>query len=296
MSTISRCGYVAIIGRPNVGKSTLLNALIEHKISITSDKPQTTRFQILGIKTAGENQAIFIDTPGIHTTMKSALNRYMNRMATSVIADADVVMFMIDATRWQEEDEMILERLKGRETPVIIVANKVDKIKDKTLLLPLLEKLQTKLPDAQVIPVSAMKNVNVHELEKMIFDLLPEGPHLFPDDQITDKNDYFLVAEIIREKLIRTTGQEVPYSTAVSIESIEDEEKLVRINAIIWVEREGQKAIIIGDKGERLKQIGTQARKDIEALLDKKVFLRLWVKVKDRWTDDERVLRSLGYG
>lgn len=296
MNDISRCGYVAIIGRPNVGKSTLLNALIEHKISITSDKPQTTRFQILGIKTVGENQAIFIDTPGIHNVMKSALNRYMNRMATSVIADADVVMFMIDATRWQEEDEMILEKLKSRQTPVIVVANKVDKIKDKALLLPLLEKLQAKLPDAQVIPVSAMKNINVPELEKMIFDLLPEGPHLFPDDQITDKNDYFLVAETIREKLIRTTGQEVPYSTAVSIESLEDEEKLVRINAIIWVEREGQKAIIIGDKGDRLKQIGTQARKDIEVLLDKKVFLRLWVKVKDRWTDDERILRSLGYG
>lgn len=295
MNEASKCGYIAIIGRPNVGKSTLLNAILGKKISITSDKPQTTRSQILGIKTIGTAQAIFIDTPGLHNAEKNAMNRYMNRLASSVIADADLILFMIEANRWIEEDELVLEKLKHAKAPIILVINKVDKIKDKNELLPIIEKLNEKLTFAHIIPISATKMENVTQLENEIVTFLPEGPHLFPDDQITDKNLRFQIAEIIREKIIRGTGQEIPYSSTVEIESVLDEEKILRVSAIIWVEREGQKAIVIGKDGERLKSIGTHARKDIQALIEKKVFLRLWVKIKDSWTDDERALKSLGY-
>ncbi len=295
MNPTSHCGYTAIIGRPNVGKSTLLNLLVRQKISITSDKPQTTRSQILGIRTDADYQAIFIDTPGIHQAEKRAMNRYMNRLATSVILDADVIVFMVDATRWYEDDDLILEKLRNTKAPVILVINKIDKLKDKASLLPLIQKLSEKFQFRHVIPISAAKNENIDQLEKEILHLLPEGPHLFPDEQVTDKTERFQIAELIREKLIRVTGQEVPYSTTVQIESIKEDDKLVNISAIIWVEREGQKPIVIGKDGERLKKVGTQARKDIEKLLNKKVFLRLWVKVKDSWTDDDRALKSLGY-
>lgn len=291
----SQCGYIAIIGRPNVGKSTLLNDLVGKKLSITSDKPQTTRTQVLGIKTVDEVQALYLDTPGLHKTEKNAMNRYMNKLASSVIVDADVIVFMIEANRWLEEDEMVLERLKQTKAPVILAINKVDKLEDRAAVLPLIEKLQTQYPFVHIIPISATKNDNVQALEKEIFKLLPEGPHFFPDGELTDKSPRFQAAELIREKIIRATGQEVPYSTTVEVDSWTDEEKLIRINAIIWVEREGQKAIIIGKAGEKLKQIGTLARKDMETLFGKKVFLRLWVKVKDSWTNDERVLKSLGY-
>lgn len=291
----SRCGFIAIIGRPNVGKSTLLNDLIGKKISITSDKPQTTRMQILGIKTFDSAQAVFIDTPGIHKAEKHAMNRYMNRLATSVIMDADVIVFMIEATRWLEDDELVLEKLKHVKASVILALNKIDKLKDKSQLLPLIEKFQEKFPFAHIIPISAVKLENLDQLEKEIVRLLPEGPHLFPDEQVTDKTERFQVAELIREKIIRGTGQEIPYATTVQIESFQEEDKLINISAIIWVEREGQKPIIIGKNGERLKKIGTSARKDIEKILNKKIFLRLWVKVKDHWTDDERILKSLGY-
>ncbi len=292
---LSRCGYIAIIGRPNVGKSTLLNAILGKKISITSRKPQTTRSQILGIKSLDNIQAIFIDTPGIHKQEKFAMNRYMNRLASSVIPDADIILFMIEAGRFQEEDELVLQKLQSAHAPVFLLINKVDTIKDKNQLLPFIEKMSSKYSFANIFPISATKMKNVTELEKAIFKLLPEGPHLFPDDQTTDKTDRFQIAELIREKLIRATGQEIPYSTTVEIESIKEEKKLLHISAIIWVEREGQKAIVIGKEGERLKKIGTLARKDIEQLLNQKIFLRLWVKVKDRWTDDERALQSLGY-
>lgn len=295
MNQISRCGYVAIIGRPNVGKSTLLNTILGQKVSITSDKPQTTRSQILGIKTVESDQAIFIDTPGLHRAEKNAMNRYMNRLANAVIIDADVVLFMIEATRWTEEDEIVLQKLKSTKAPIILVINKVDKLKDKAQLLPIMEDLQKKYDFAQMIPLSATSHDNVDELLDEISEFLPEGPHLFPDDQITDKNVRFQTAEIIREKLIRGTGQEVPYCSTVEIEEFKEEEKLFRISAIIWVERDGQKVIIIGKDGERLKKIGTLARKDIQAIVNKKVFLRLWVKVKNKWTDDERALKSLGY-
>lgn len=295
MKQREQCGYIAIIGRPNVGKSTLLNCLIGKKISITSPKPQTTRNQILGIKTVGEAQAIFIDTPGLHKAERRAMNRYMNRLASSVIIDADVIVFMIEALRWNENDEMILEKLSESKAPVILLINKVDKVKDKSQLLPFIEEIKAKYHFAQIIPISVKKMDNVLSLEKIIMPLLPDGAHLFPDEQMTDKNERFQAAELIREKLIQAVEEELPYSTTVVIDSFERDEKLIKISAIIWVEREGQKPIVIGKDGERLKKIGTLARKDIEKLLDKKVFLRLWVKVKSDWTDDDRVLQSLGY-
>jgi GTPase len=297
--TIQKCGYIAIIGRPNVGKSTLLNCILGKKISIISPKPQTTRNQILGIKTIDENnisaQAIYIDTPGIHKTEKNAMNRYMNRLANSVIADADVVVFMVEAMHWQEEDELVLQRLKQTNAPVILAINKVDLVKDKGALLPFIDKLKNMHDFMHVIPLSANKTDNVLDLEMMITNMLPAGPHLFPDDQITDKSERFQIAELIREKLIQATEQEVPYSTTVAIEDLKNTGKLIDISAIIWVEREGQKAIVIGKGGEKLKRIGTLARKDIEKLLGQKVFLRLWVKLKSDWTDSDRALKTLGY-
>jgi GTP-binding protein Era len=293
--TIEKSGYIAIVGRPNVGKSTLLNGLIGKKISITTRKPQTTRNQILGIKTVDGIQAVFIDTPGLHKTEKNTMNRYMNRLADSVIADADVIVFVIDAMRWTDEDELVLGKLSPEGAPVILVINKVDMVKDKGSLLPFIEKIQDKFNFAEIVPLSARRASNVHALEKVIMAMLPEGPHLFPDDQVTDKSERFQAAEIIREKLILATGQEVPYSTTVVIEEFKQEEKLLRISALIWVEREGQKPIVIGKNGERLKQIGTAARKELEVLFNKKVFLQLWVKIKDDWTNNDSFLSSLGF-
>jgi GTP-binding protein Era len=294
MSKISRCGYIAIIGRPNVGKSTLLNCILGKKISITTPKPQTTRTQILGVKTTRDYQAVYIDTPGIHEAEERAMNRYMNRMANAVMLDADVVVFMIEATRWDREDELVLERLKKTKSPVILVVNKVDALDDRAEVLPLIIKLKEKFNFADIVPLSARQDDNVAALQQLLTKFLPEGPHLFPDDQLTDKTIRFQIAELIREKVIQSTEQEVPYSTTVEIENLEEKEKLTEISAIIWVERDGQKPIVIGKNGERLKHIGTLARKDIQNLLGRKVFLRLWVKVKDSWTDDERALRSLG--
>jgi GTP-binding protein Era len=299
--THQKSGYVAIIGRPNVGKSTLLNCILHKKISIVSPKPQTTRFQVLGIKTffsdGDDYQAIYIDTPGIHEAQKNAMNRYLNRLASAVIPDADVIIFMVEAPRWTAEDELVLQRLQSAEikAPVILVINKVDELKDKRLLLPFIQKLSEKYTFDQVIPLSALHNDNVAVLEAEVNKDLPEGPHLFPDDQVTDKNERFQIAELIREKVIQLTEKELPFSTSVQIESLEDKPNIIEISAIIWVEREGQKAIVIGQNGERLKKIGTRARKDIEILLAKKVFLRLWVKVKEKWTEDQDALKSLGY-
>ncbi len=295
--SISRCGYVAIIGRPNVGKSTLLNALLGTKVSITSPKPQTTRFQILGIKTEGASQIIYIDTPGLHQTEQNAMNRYMNRLASAVIPDAEVLVFVVEALRWTEEDNLVLSKLKAATAPVLLVVNKIDLLADKKELLPYLAEVKDKFSFSQIIPISAERSENLTHLEKEIEKFLPEGPHFFPDEQVTDKNLKFQVAEIVREKLIQATEQEVPYATTVEVEDWKTEEKENRseISVLIWVERDGQKRIVIGKKGERLKWIGIEARKEIEALLKQKVFLRLWVKVKDRWTDDDRALRQLGY-
>jgi len=296
MNQKEKCGYVAIIGRPNVGKSTLLNCILKKKISITSAKPQTTRYQILGINTVGPVQTVYIDTPGIHQSEQGAMSRYLNRLASSVMIDADVIVLMIDS-RWHTEDELVLEKLKQSETkaPVILVINKIDKMKDKKQLLPLMDELKRKYDFIQMIPIAALRAENVDALEQEIAKLLPEGPHLFPDDQITDKTERFRAAEVIREKLMKETEQEIPYSTAVEIESFDREEKIIKIGAIIWVERAGQKAIVIGAGGALLKKVGTLARKEMEVLFDQKVFLRLWVKVKDKWTDDDRALKSLGY-
>ena len=290
---IEKCGYVAIIGRPNVGKSTLLNVLVGKKISIISPKPQTTRHQILGIKTVDDTQAIFIDTPGLHKAEKRAMNRYLNRLASSVIHDADVIVFMISGLRWHEDDEMGLQKLEGVKAPVILVINKVDTVKEKGKLLPFIEQLNAKFSFKQIIPISAKKHEQVTLLEKTILALLPEGPHLFPDEQVTDKDDTFRAAELIREKLIQATQEELPYATTVLIESMSREKAIVKISAVIWVEREGQKPIVIGKNGELLKKIGTQARKDLEKMFDQKVFLRLWVKVKSDWTNDDQALQRL---
>lgn len=295
MSTVSRCGYVAIVGRPNVGKSTLLNALLGSKVSITSDKPQTTRFQILGIKTQDSSQAIYIDTPGLHQNEVSAMNRYMNRLASAVIPDAQVILFVIEARKWTDEDNLVLSKFEKTMAPVILVVNKIDLLGDKKELLPFMDSVKEKYPFAQIIPVAAAKSENLAHLEQIISQYLPESPHLFPDEQVTDKNEKFQIAEIVREKLIEATEQEVPYYTTVEVEDWKTEEKRDEISVLIWVEREGQKLIVIGKKGERLKWIGIEARKEIEKLLKKKVFLRLWVKIKERWTDDDRALRQLGY-
>jgi len=295
MSNTSRCGYIAIIGRPNVGKSTLTNAIIGKKVSIISPKPQTTRNQILGIKNIENTQAIFIDTPGLHRAEKKAMNRYMNKLASSVIQDADVIIFMLDASRINEDDLSALDKLQSTKAKVFLVLNKVDKIKDKRQLLPLIEEWQEKYKFLHILPMSAKNPEDVKNLEDLVVSMLPEGPHFYPDDQLTDKNENFQTSEIIREKLIKSTEEEIPYSTTVIIESFKNEEKIIRISAVIWVEREGQKPIVIGKNGAMLKKIGTEARKDLEKLFDKKVFLQLWVKVKDNWTDNDRILNSLGY-
>jgi GTP-binding protein Era len=290
-----KAGFVALVGRPNVGKSTLLNHLVGQKISITSRRPQTTRHRICGIKTTGEGQIVFVDTPGIHTNQKRAMNRYLNRAAITALLDVDVIVWLIDRPMWLPEDELVLERIKSAGVPVILVINKVDRLEDKALLLPFLEEAAARHAFADLIPVSALKGVNLDVLEQKIIELLPEGEPIFPEDQITDKPERFFAAEVIREKLLRSLSQEVPHALTVEIEQFKVEGALTRISAVIWVEREGQKAIIIGRSGEVLKKVGERARHELERLLDGKVYLELWVKVKKGWSDDERALHSLGY-
>jgi len=290
-----KCGYIAIIGRPNMGKSTLLNYFLGLKLSITSRKPQTTRHQILGVKTVDKGQFIFVDTPGIHSGGNRAINRYMNRAASSVIHDVDVVLFLVQALKWTDEDQLVLNKLEQVDVPVILIVNKVDKINDKDQLLPFIGEISEKYNFANVIPISATQGDNVQQLEDYLLTLLPVAPAFFQDDEFTDRSSRFLAAEIIREKLVRELGNELPYQTTVEIERYKDEENITRIHALILVETKGQKIIVIGDKGARLKSIGTKARKDIEKLIDRKVFLQLWVKVKSGWSDSETSLRSLGY-
>ncbi len=290
-----KCGYIAIIGRPNMGKSTLLNHILGLKLSITSRKPQTTRHQILGIKTVESGQFIFVDTPGIHSGGNKAINRYMNRAASSVIHDVDVVLFLVQALKWTDEDQLVLKKLQQVNVPVVLLVNKVDKVNNKDQLLPFISEVSEKYNFANVIPISATQGDNVQQLEDYILTQLPEAPPFFKNDEYTDRSTRFLVAEIIREKLVRELGNELPYQTTVEIERYKDEEKITRIHALILVETKGQKIIVIGDKGARLKSIGTRARKDIETLIDRKVFLQLWVKVKSGWSDSEASLRSLGY-
>ncbi|MFL3654909.1 MAG: GTPase Era [Halioglobus sp.] len=291
----SRCGYVAIVGRPNVGKSTLLNHILGQKISITSRKPQTTRHQVLGIKTEDNHQIIFVDTPGLHKDAGKAINRYMNRAASAAIRDVDLVVFVVDRTAWTEEDSIVLEQIEQSGLPTMLVVNKIDLLAEKAELLPHLQILATKAEFAAILPVSALRQHNVDALEEQILKLLPESVHFFPEDQITDRSQRFLAAEIVREKIMRQLGDELPYSIAVEIEEFAQEGDVLHISAVIFVERTGQKKILIGDKGSRLRSIGSDARRDMEGLFDSKVMLRLWVKVKSGWSDDERALRSLGY-
>lgn len=295
--TDSRCGYVAIVGRPNVGKSTLLNHILGQKISITSRKPQTTRHRVLGIKTVDNTQTIFVDTPGLHQggDADKAINRYMNRAASSAITDVDVIVLVIDELRWNPEDEWVLSQVKRAECPVLLVINKIDRLKDKGQLLPFLEECNSKMPFAEIIPVSALNSNNLQPLEQAIQSLLPEGVPFYPEDQVTDRSMRFMAAELVREKIMRQLGQEVPYAMTVEVEDFKDSGKSLHIHALILVEREGQKRIVIGNKGARLKLIGQEARSDMETMFERKVMLKLWVKVKSGWSDDERALRSLGF-
>jgi GTP-binding protein Era len=290
-----RCGYVAIIGRPNVGKSTLLNHILGQKLCITSRKPQTTRHTLLGIKTEADLQMIFVDTPGIHTNQERAINRVMNRSAAGVIADVDVVVFVVDRFEWSEADEYVAKYLSNNPVPLIVAINKVDMIEDKAALLPHLKFLESKVNAVELIPLSALRKTNLDELQEKIKAYIPERMHAFPEDQITDRSERFLASEIVREKIMRQLGAEVPYQVTVEIEEFRAEKKITHISALILVEREGQKKIIIGTNGERIKKVGEQARADIESLLGCKVMLRTWVKVRSGWSDDERALRSLGY-
>ncbi|MBY4676788.1 GTPase Era [Marinobacterium arenosum] len=291
-----KCGFVAIVGRPNVGKSTLLNRILGQKLSITSRKPQTTRHQIVGIKTEGDLQAIYVDTPGMHKTETKALNRYMNRAASEALRGVDLVVFIIDRTAWTEEDQLVLDKLKFASCPVILAVNKVDQLTDKASLLPQLQKLAEKREFAGIVPMSAKHGHNVDQLEALVEQHLPQGVHMYDEDQLTDRSSRFVCSEIVREKLMRNLGDEVPYGTTVEIEEFYyDEDGLLVISALILVERDSQKRIVIGDKGSRMKTIGRDARKDMEAMFDTQVMLNLWVKVRRGWADDERALRSLGY-
>ncbi len=294
-SAESRCGHVAIVGRPNVGKSTLLNHLIGQKLSITSRRPQTTRHQVLGICTAGAVQTIYVDTPGIHKAATRAINRYMNRAAVSVLDDVDVVIFVVDALKWTEDDALVLERLEKTQVPVILAVNKIDELADKAVLLPHLQWLGQQRAFAEIVPISAKGGHNVDTLARLVAARLPQRPHIFGPDELTDRTQRFLASELIREKVMRQLGDEIPYQLAVEIEQFREEPGLYRIHAAILVEKDGQKAIVIGRGGERLKNIGTQARLDMEKLFGCKVMLELWVKVRGGWADDERALKSLGY-
>ena len=297
MNTVNtRAGYVAIVGRPNVGKSTLMNALIERKVSITSRKPQTTRHHILGIKTLSETQILFVDTPGIHSNQKRAINRYMNRAAQSVIADVDVTVMLVDRHIFTADDEMILERIQKSGCHLILAINKVDRIRQQQEILPVIAALKERVGNRNIVPISASRKENLDALLGVIESSLPASPFYFPPEEVTDRSEKFLVAELVREKLMRQFGEELPYATTIQLERFEAQAKVIQIDATIFVERMGQRAILIGAGGNKLKRVGIDARRDIEKLLDHQVMLRLWVKVKRGWSDDERALRSLGYG
>ncbi|QSX38042.1 GTPase Era [Shewanella sedimentimangrovi] len=296
---VTYCGMVAIVGRPNVGKSTLLNRLLGQKISITSRKPQTTRHRIMGIHTEGPHQIVFIDTPGLHIEEKRAINRLMNRAAASSLADVSMVIFVVDGLAWTADDEMVLTKLRrgGEERKTVLAINKVDGIKDKEQLFPHLEELATKYDFDEILPISAKTGTNVARILELARESLPESVFFFPEDYVTDRSQRFMASEIVREKLMRFLGDELPYDATVEIEQFKMMENGVyQINALILVERDGQKRMVIGKKGERIRTIASEARMDMERLFDNKVFLEVWVKVKSGWADDERALRSLGYG
>lgn len=287
---------VAIVGRPNVGKSTLLNKLVGQKVSITSKKPQTTRHRIVGIDTRDNYQTVYVDTPGLHSEEKRAINRLMNKAAASSILDVEFVLFVVEGTRWTDDDQMVLNRLIAAKKPVVLVVNKVDLYRDKETLLPHLQWLGQQLNFIDVVPLSAETGDNVDALRSVVHKHLPACEFFFPEDYVTDRSMRFMAAEIVREKLMRFLGDELPYSVTVEIERFKWEEKHYHIAALVLVERDSQKKMVIGNKGERIKTIATEARLDMAAMLEQPVFLQIWVKVKSGWADDERALRSLGYG
>ena len=291
----SYCGFVALVGRPNVGKSTLLNHLLGQKISITSRKPQTTRHRITGIDTQGPHQAIFVDTPGMHRARDKAINRYMNREATAAIRDVDVVVFIVDRLQWTDEDDLVLKSLEKSNAPIILAINKVDRIVEKNKLLPHIQLLSGYMQWVDVIPISATSGHNLEQLRSALFKRLPANDHLYDAEQVTDRSERFLATELIREKIMRQMGDELPYKVAVEIERYKADGATLHIDALVWVERDGQKKMVIGKRGERIKQIGSEARLDIETMTGSKVMLKIWVKVKDSWSDDERMLKNLGY-
>ncbi len=290
-----RSGIVAIVGRPNVGKSSLLNALVGRKVSIVAPKPQTTRHRIQGVLHGDDVQIVFVDTPGLHRATPRALNKYMNQAASNSLHDVDVALFVVDADRWTDEDDGVLERLKHVTAPVALIINKVDKFSDKSALLPLLAKLGGLREWAFVMPLSATRGSNVEALAKELSARMPEGPPLYPEGQIVGHDLRFTVSEMVREKLFRALGQELPYALTVETEEMEREGALLKAAAVIWVERDGQKKIVIGEDGAMLKRIGTAARRELEAMLGGKVFLKLWVRVKEGWTDDPKALSRFGY-
>jgi GTP-binding protein Era len=294
----ARCGFAALAGRPNVGKSTLLNALLGQKVSIVSPKPQTTRTRIHGVLTRPGMQIVFVDLPGIHAKQPKAINRYMNRTALASLADSDVNLFVIEALRWTEEDERVLGELKAAGRPILLLINKVDRAQPRERLLPFIDELSRKADFAEIVPLSALKRSNLDRLPQLIASHLPESPHLYPPEQVTDASDRFMAAEIVREKLTRRLQEELPYGLVVEVEGIgeaEDEPGKLIVQAVIWVERTGQKAIVIGKGGELLKEVGREARLDMKRHFGRPVHLELWVKVREDWSDDENALRKFGY-
>lgn len=296
MSTkTTRCGYISIIGSPNVGKSTLLNNALGIKISITSAKPQTTRHQILGVKTLESDQLIFVDTPGLHKKAKTKLNRSLNKAATRTLQEVDVIVWVVDCKRWDKDDDWVTELLSQVKAPVILAINKIDRLKDRQALLPMIAQMQQKYPFKAIVPLSALKGSQVSALESEIIKYLPESPFFFTEGEVSDRSDQFIASEIVREKLMRVLEEELPYALTVTIEAFEEEKDIVRLSAVIWVDRDSHKPIIIGKGGDQLRKIGKLARNDLEQYFHNKVYLQLWVKVKAGWSDDEKSLRQFGY-
>ena len=289
-----RCGYVAIVGRPNVGKSTLMNHLIGFKVSAIANKPQTTRHSIRGILTEGDYQMIFVDTPGIHRTSKSLLNKTINREAVASIEGVDAVVMIVEAMRWQDEDNLVLERIAHVQCPVFLIANKVDKIEKKEKLFGWLPEVLSKYPFKEIFPLSATKGTNTEQLKNALAKVMSQQDWIYAEDDVTDQSTRFICGELIREQLMTYLHQEMPYSTAVEIETFTEKPHITEINAVIWVSRENQKGIVIGSKGDTLKRIGSSARIALEAFLERKVMLKLWVRVEENWENSPRHLQSLG--
>ena len=294
MNPKTKSGYVSIVGKTNAGKSTLLNNILGQKIAITSRKPQTTRHRFLGIRTDNENQIIFVDTPGFHSGQKRALNRYMNKVASNAMRGVDIVLYVLDRLNWSEDDLSRVQSI-SKETSTILIINKVDKLEDKGSLLPFIDNLSKDNLFSHIVPVSALKDIGVENLVRLIHEQLPEGGHLYPEDQVTDISEKFLASEIVRENCINRLGDELPYRITVSIERFNQLKDIIHIDSVIYVEKQSQKGMLIGQSGSMLKSIGTASRKELEKLLDSKVMLKTWVKVKNNWSDNESLLPSMGY-